>query len=414
MQVQRVAGRFDTSAKIGQVKIPAAVQVDIAGGDAHRRVGVVAHANRVERPVGKTRARVVLENDVARPGQRRVDVTYIHVRPEVIVQVRRHERQAGTVIGTVVDRYDADGVGNVGKRSIAQVAVEAILVACLAMLLPVPVTDIEIDVSVAIVIQPATAGGAIRRTVGMRFVQKIFDPGGHRNDGEKGLPRQHLPSILDPEVLQQDVDRPGGRPDRAGLVVREDVNIGIAVVVKIGEYGTHHFDVRQRRKQGVLARESAIALVAEQVGAAAIEAVDQEEVRPPVLVVVNPVDAQTVRRGGDINIVADAGLGAHLREAYLCTDASGGHGGCEERRNSQAAHQARPQTTCPFACHALVLFYAMTEVTARGGACRIVGRAANTSHLMLCCALYCALLLLFANLADLSLRLLIILCARPM
>ena len=212
----------------------------------------------------------------------------------------------------------AGGGSRIGECPVTEVAVQAVARGGRPGGVDDQVGDVQVDAAVAVVIQPRRRLGAVagQRPIGRGG--QVVDPGGGCHFLEQRASRGNAASVLHQQVAQQQV----GRSVRNVLavqrpldVVRVDVDVGVAVVVVVGEDGARHLVGRQIGYQVVRRLEAAIAQVAVQPRRVAGVAAHREQVGPAVGVHVDPVHAQAVRGACEEPLGADAGRGGDIGEA---------------------------------------------------------------------------------------------------
>ena len=227
------------------------------------------------------------------------------------------QHQEGAPVGG--DALIQAGVGSrVGERPVTEVAEQAVAGRLSPGGVDDEVGDVQVDAAVAVVVQPRSRLGAVAGQRPVRGGGQVIDPRGGCHFLEQRAAGGNAAAVLHQQVAQQQV----GRSVRNVLavqrpldVVRVDVDVGVAVVVVVGEDGARHLVGRQLGYQAVRRLEAAIAQVAVQPRRVAGVAAHREQVRPAVGVHVDPVHAQAVRGACEEPIGADAGRGGDLGEA---------------------------------------------------------------------------------------------------
>ena len=304
--------------QVGDVEVPGAVAVDVGDVDPHAGLRVVADPVPVaehlrERPLGVAEDLV----DVARSvGVVAGHVDHVQVGPQVGVEMGSQHQEGPPVRSDAL--IQAGGGSRIGECPVTEVAVQAVARGGRPGGVDDQVGDVQVDAAVAVVIQPRRRLGAVagQRPVGRGG--QVVDPGGGCHFLEQRAAGGNAAAVLHQQVAQQQV----GRSVRNVLavqrpldVVRVDVDVGVAVVVVVGEDGARHLVVRQFGNQVVRRLEAAIAQVAVQPRRVAGVAAHREQVGPAVGVHVDPVHAQAVRGACEEPLGADAGRGGDVGEA---------------------------------------------------------------------------------------------------
>ena len=241
----------------------------------------------------------------------RLQIVYVddvEIRPEIAVEMGGDESEGTAICQLVVAQVDPAGDGDVFEGAVTTVAVKAVPICNVAARgAHDQVPDIEVDTAVAVVVDPTARLGAHPRQGTEGNFSEIVDAGRGRHVLKQGLAGNKPASVLGPMAFQKNIGWAIGHvlsPCAAELlVVGEDVDVGVAVVVVVGEHGTGEIDAAWKRgQQRVHVGEGAVPVIAVEVGVLVVAAVDHEHVGTVVVVEVDPIDPEAVDGLGGVEV----------------------------------------------------------------------------------------------------------------
>ncbi len=322
-----VLQRRAAAVQIGDVQVPRAVAVDVGDIDAHPGLRVVADPVPVAEHLRERALRVAKDLvEVARPvGVVARHVDHVQVGPQVGVEVGAQYQERAPIGGDAL--IQAGGGGRVGERPVAAVAVQAVAGGRRSGGVDHEVGDVQVDAAVAVVVQPRCRLGAVagQRAVGGRG--QVVDTGcGSRLDEQGAAVGRYGPAAFRQEVAQQQIGRSVRNivaVQRPLEVIGVDVDVGVAVIVVIGEDRSRHLVGRQLGNQVMRGLEAAAAKVPVQPRRVVRVASHREQVGPAVGIHVDPVQAQAVRGAGEEPLGPDTGRDGDVGEADGCVSHRG-------------------------------------------------------------------------------------------